>query len=129
MKLKDVAERLQCRLEGSGDVEILRVAGIREAQAGDLTLLAPPKYAADLAAPQASPVILPVASAGRPEALPHCAILRSEDPYSAFARALTLFVQSMPPSRGIDRLSSMAVDAAICEGVSIGPFVTVGTTA
>jgi len=129
MKLKDVAERLQCRLEGGGDVEILRVAGIRDAQAGDLTFLAHPRYAADLAATQASAVILPAASAGRPKALPHCAILRSDDPYSAFARALTLFVQSMPPARGIDRLSSVAVDAVIGEGVSIGPFVAVGATA
>jgi len=129
MKLRDLAERLQCRLEGSGDLEILRVAGIRDAQAGDLTFLAHPKYVADLAATQASAVILGSAPADQPEALPHCAILRSEDPYSAFARALKLFVQTTRPARGIDRLSSIAPDAAIGDGVSIGPFVTIGAAA
>src|SRR5262245_60238016 len=124
MKLKDVADRLQCRLEGSGDVEIVRVAGIRDAQPGDITFLAHPKYVADLAATQASAVILGSAVNEQPAALPRCAILRSDDPYSAFARALKLFVQATPPARGVDKLSSVALDAAIGPGVSIGPFVT-----
>jgi UDP-3-O-[3-hydroxymyristoyl] glucosamine N-acyltransferase len=129
MKLRELAERLQCRLEGSGDVEILRVAGIRDAGAGDLTFLAHRKYVADLAATQASAVILASAPGEQPETLPHCAILRSQDPYSAFARALKLFVQVTPPARGIDRLSSVALDAAIGKGVSIGAFVTIGAAA
>jgi UDP-3-O-[3-hydroxymyristoyl] glucosamine N-acyltransferase len=129
MKLRELADRLQCRLEGSGDVEILRVAGIRDAQAGDLTFLAHPKYVADLAATQASAVILGSAQSDQAAALPRCAILRSDDPYSAFARALKLFVQATRPVPGIDRLSSVAPDAAIGEGVSIGPFVTIGASA
>jgi UDP-3-O-[3-hydroxymyristoyl] glucosamine N-acyltransferase len=58
-----------------------------------------------------------------------CAVLRSDDPYSAFARAVSLFVQTAPPARGVDRLSAIASDAAIGADVSIGPFVTVGAGA
>ena len=50
MKLKDIAHRLECRLEGDGDVDIARVAGIEQAEAGDLTFFANPKYGAHLRA-------------------------------------------------------------------------------
>ncbi len=56
-------------------------------------------------------------------------MLRSDDPYSAFARALALFPRGTPQAKGIDPLSSVAPDAAIGAGVSIGPFVTVGAGA
>jgi UDP-3-O-[3-hydroxymyristoyl] glucosamine N-acyltransferase len=49
---------LTCRLEGDGDVEIVRVAGIQQAQPGDLTFVANSRYLAQLATPQASAVIL-----------------------------------------------------------------------
>jgi UDP-3-O-[3-hydroxymyristoyl] glucosamine N-acyltransferase len=66
---------------------------------------------------------------GRRGAEPTCALLRSDDPYTAFARAVQLFVHACPPAPGIDRLSSVAADAAIADDVSIGPFVVVGAGA
>ena len=44
MKLRELAERLACRLEGDGEIEIVRVAGIEDAGPGDLTFVANPKY-------------------------------------------------------------------------------------
>ena len=44
MKLRDLAEQLACRLDGDGDIDIVRVAGIQHAQPGDLTFLANSKY-------------------------------------------------------------------------------------
>ena len=41
MKLREIVERLGCRLEGDGDIEIHRVAGIEDAGAGDLTFFQP----------------------------------------------------------------------------------------
>ena len=58
MKLRDLAERLDCRLEGDGDIEILRVAGIEQAQPGDLTFVANRKYYPLLRSTRASAVIL-----------------------------------------------------------------------
>ena len=40
MKLRELAERLACRLEGDGEVDIVRVAGVEEAGPGDLTFVA-----------------------------------------------------------------------------------------
>ena len=121
LKLLDVAGRLECRLEGDGEIEISRIAGIETAQAGDLTFLANPRYAAALKATQATAVIL----ADDAEAAP-CAMLRTDDPYLAFARAVDLFTEVVEVQTGVHRLSFVASDARLGEGVSVGPFVSVG---
>ena len=91
MRLAEIAIALGARLEnGSPDLEITGVAGIREAGPGHLTFVANPKYAGDARTTKASAVIVvdefPTISA---------ALLRSKNPYLAFARAIELFCQ--PP--------------------------------
>jgi len=124
MKLRDLAGQLGCRLEGDGGTEISRVAGIDQAQPGDITFVDNPRYVPRLAATSASAVIvaddLGVPSGAR------FAVLRSTQPYVDFARAVTLFLPPSAPARGIDPLSAIAPDATIGADVSIGPFVTVG---
>jgi UDP-3-O-[3-hydroxymyristoyl] glucosamine N-acyltransferase len=127
LKLRDIADRLQCRLEGDGDVEIRRVAGIDQAAAGDLTFVSNPKYRSHLPTTKASGVILGTASADDPPA--PCAVLRSDQPYVAFALAVRLFARPAPPARGIDRLSAIAADATLGPDASVGPFVTIGAGA
>jgi UDP-3-O-[3-hydroxymyristoyl] glucosamine N-acyltransferase len=127
LKLRDIAERLQCRLEGDGEVDIVRVAAVQHAQPGDLTFIANPRYMTELAATRASAVILGPAKAGDPPS--PCAVLHTDDPYSTFAHAVALFVQHAPPAAGIDGLSAVADDASIGAGVSIGAFVTIGAGA
>ena len=56
MKLRDLAAHLECRLEGDGDVEVVGVAGLKEAGPGDVTFLANSKYEKLLAATRASAV-------------------------------------------------------------------------
>jgi UDP-3-O-[3-hydroxymyristoyl] glucosamine N-acyltransferase len=120
VKLQDLADRLGCRLEGDGNVEIVRVAGIQEALPGDLTFLANPKYESALARTHASAVLL------RDDAQPApCAMLRTPDPYLAFARAVGLFAPAWRPSEGIHPRASVAPDAQIGRNVSIGAFVSV----
>jgi len=53
VKLSDLAERIDCRLEGNGDLDIQRVAGIQDAGDGDVTFLANPKYEKTLHATRA----------------------------------------------------------------------------
>src|SRR4029078_5727364 len=121
VKLRDLAERLECRLEGDGDVEIRRVAGIQKADAGDITFLANPKYQKARRARRASAVILKDdATAAR------CAMLRAKDPYLAFARAVGLSAPVSRPSPGVHMLASVAADAQIGADVSLGAFVSVG---
>src|SRR6266513_1300496 len=119
MKLSEVAERLDCRLEGDGDVEIVRVASIRQAVPGDLTFLVNPKYAVQLGGTRASAVILGPASPGRNAVPPACAVVRAGDPYT----------EPAPRAAGIHELSAIAADVSLAAGVSIGPFVTIGAGA
>src|SRR4051794_15907474 len=121
MKLRELADRLACRLEGDGDIDIVRVAGIEDAGPGDLTFVANPKYLSALATTRASAVLLrddaPAA------ALP---VLRTADPYLGFARAVGIFAPKWRPDAGIHALAAVARDASIGAGASIGPFVAVG---
>ncbi len=121
MKLRELAERLDCRLEGDGDIEIERVAGLEQAGSGDLAFFANRKYAPALRRTRASAVII-----GSDEAPAPCAMLRTPQPYLAFANALALFVPAAHPPAGIDELSVVAPDAAIGQDVSIGPFAAIG---
>jgi len=120
VKLRELAERLACRLEGDGEVEIVRVAGIQHARVGDLTFLANPKYEAAMAGTQASAVLLKEDAPAAP-----CAMLRTPDPYLAFARAVSLFAPAWRPAPGVHTMA-VAADARIGEGVSIGAFVAIG---
>jgi UDP-3-O-[3-hydroxymyristoyl] glucosamine N-acyltransferase len=121
VKLRELAVRLECRLEGDGDVDIVRIAGIQDAAPGDLTFLANPKYEKLLASTQASAVITRENGPSAP-----CATLRARDPYLAFARAVGLFAPAWRPAAGIHRLAAIADDARIGAEVSIAAFVSVG---
>ena len=48
MKLAEIAARLECQLEGEGEVEITGVTGMDEATPSQLTFLANPKYRSKL---------------------------------------------------------------------------------
>jgi UDP-3-O-[3-hydroxymyristoyl] glucosamine N-acyltransferase len=121
MTLKELAERLSCRLDGDGSLEIQRVSGLDQAGPGDLTFFANPKYAAALRRTRASAVIL-----GEDAPAAAIAMVRAKDPYLAFANALSLFVASPQPEPGVDDFSRIAPDAVLGRDVSIGPFVSVG---
>jgi UDP-3-O-[3-hydroxymyristoyl] glucosamine N-acyltransferase len=127
LKLSDIAARLECRLEGDGAIEIARVAAIDRAQSGDLTFLANAKYHAHLATTRASAVIVGEAeSIGLPRRF---AVLRSLQPYLAFARALRLLNASRPPAAGVDHLAAVAADATVAPDASIAAFVVIGARA
>jgi UDP-3-O-[3-hydroxymyristoyl] glucosamine N-acyltransferase len=121
MKLREIADRLGCRLEGDGSLEIHRLAGLEQAAQGDLTFFANPKYTAALRRTRATAVILTdeAPAAG-------CAMLRTKDPYLTFANALGLFVSPPKPAPGVDQMSSVAADATLGRDVSIGPFSSLG---
>lgn len=121
LKLRDIAERLACRLEGDGDLDVHRLAAIGQARPGDLTFLANPRYTRLLRTTRASAVIL-----GEHDPAAPCAMLRTPEPYLAFARAAGLFEAPSHPAPGVDRLAAVAADAELGEQVAIGPFVVIG---
>ena len=121
MKLQQIASALNARLEnGAPDTEITGVAGIEHAGSGQLTFLANPKYAAVARTTKASAVIV----ADNFPAM-RTAMLRSKNPYLAFARALELFY---PPPRyqpGVHPTAVVHASAKIGEGAHIGPYVVI----
>jgi len=121
LKLRAIAERLGCRLEGDGEIEIHRVAGIEQAGAGDLTFFTNAKYARALKTTRASAVIL----SEKADAAP-CAMLRASHPYVAFAKAVELFAVDDRPPAGIHRLAEVSASATIASDAAIGPFTFVG---
>jgi len=121
LKLSELAQRLECRLEGDGEIAIRRVAGIEDAGPGDLTFFTNPRYAAELKRTRASAVIVSERTDGAP-----CAVLRSRHPYLTFARAVEMFADPWRPAPGIHRLADVAATAVIAADASIGPFAVVG---
>jgi len=121
MKLAELASAIGARLEnGSPNTEITGVCGIEEAAPGHVTFLANPKYASAAKATRASAVIVaedfPAAAT---------AMLRSKNPYLAFAHALELFYQPPKYAPGVHRTAVVHPSAKIGHGVHIGPYVVI----
>jgi UDP-3-O-[3-hydroxymyristoyl] glucosamine N-acyltransferase len=131
VKLQDLAGRLQCRLDPpeGGDVDILRVAGVERAGPGDLTFVANPRYYGQLAITRASAAIVGDAMPAHVRPPAACALLRTADPYTAWAHAIGLLAMPAPKARGIDARASVAADAAIGADASVGPYAVVAAGA
>jgi len=121
MKLAQIASALGARLEnGSPDTEIIGVAGIEEAEPGQLTFVGNPKYAAAARTTRASAVIV----AEDFPAIP-AAMLRTKNPYLTLARALELFHPPPPRALGVHPTAVVHPSATIGEGAHIGPYVVI----
>jgi UDP-3-O-[3-hydroxymyristoyl] glucosamine N-acyltransferase len=121
MKLSQIASALNARLEnGSPDIEITGVAGIKDAGPGQLTFVANPKYAGAARTTKASAVIVteefPVVAT---------ALLRSKNPYLAFAHALELFSKPYRYEPGIHPTAVVHPSAKIGAGAHVGPYVVI----
>jgi UDP-3-O-[3-hydroxymyristoyl] glucosamine N-acyltransferase len=120
VKLNEMAETLGCTLQGDGNLEITGVAGIDEAQAGQVTFVSNPKYAARAKTTSASAVIV----SSNFQDIP-AATLRTGNPYLAFARAVEMFYKAPVPEAGISSSASIASTAKVGPGASIGPFTVI----
>lgn len=121
MKLKELAERLECRLYGDGEIEITGVAGLEHAGPTEVTFLANPKYAPKVKHTRAAAILVSEPLADLPLASLVC-----DNPYLAFARAVALFYQPPRPAPGIHPTAVVAPSARIGEGASIGAYVVIG---
>ena len=123
MKLVEVAQKLGCRLEGTPDVEIHGIAGIEQAQSGQITFLANRRYFPLLKTTRASAVLVDERIAlERAAGLPPIAALRTANPYLAFAHAIELFYQAPHYAPGFHPTVVVAKTARIGDGAHIGPY-------
>ena len=120
MKLSEIAKQLGARLEGA-DAEITGVAGIEEAQPGQITFVANPKYAAAARTTRASAVIVA-------EKFPplQTSTLRIANPYLAFARAIEFFYQPPRYSPGVHSTAVIDSSAKVGKHAHIGAYVVIG---
>jgi UDP-3-O-[3-hydroxymyristoyl] glucosamine N-acyltransferase len=122
MKLSDIASALGSSLENAApETEITGIAGIEEAAAGQITFVANPKYAAAAKTTAAAAVIVsedfPAIATG---------MLRSRNPYLAFARAINLFYKAPGYQAGIHPTAVIAPTARIGDNPHIEAYVVVG---
>jgi UDP-3-O-[3-hydroxymyristoyl] glucosamine N-acyltransferase len=119
--LAQIAEYLEGELVGDPATEISGVAPIEDAETGDLTFLANPKYAAFLKTTSASAVIV-----GRDTSAEgiKTALIRHANPYFAFARAVELLVDTKRVYPEIVHPTAvLAENVKLEKGVHVGPQV------
>ena len=119
MKLSHIASALDARLDGA-DCEISGIAGIEEAQPGQITFVANEKYAAAAKTTKASAVIVsenfPPISA---------ATLRTKNPYLAFARAIPLFYDAPRYEPGVHPTAAIGKSAKLGNNAHIGAYAVI----
>jgi len=120
-RLKELAEWVGGTVVGDGETEISGVAAIEEAQAGEITFIAHPKYLIHLGKTNASAVIVSkeVTQADK-------ALLCVAHPKLAFAKILTLFSQKPYQPKGIDSHSWISPTAQLGKDLTVYPFVYIG---
>src|SRR5690348_18152778 len=117
MKLQALAEKLGCQIEGDANLEITGVAGIEEAQPGELTFLVNHKYRSALDSRRAAAILI-----ARGEPRPRLAALRSENPYLDFARSIEFFHPTPRYGPSVHRTAVIGESAKIGAGAHIGPY-------
>ena len=121
MKLSAIASALGATLDhGEPELEINGVAGIEEATAGQITFIANPKYIAAARTTAASAIIV-----GKDFPGGNTALLRSDNPYLAFARAIDLFYTAPQYQPGIHPTAVIANSARLGAGAHVGAYVVV----
>lgn len=119
--LKELAEWVGGAIIGDGEVEISGVAPIEEAEPGEITFIANPKYLSKLSETRASAVIVSqdIREANKP-------LLSSVNPYLAFGKILSLYSQKPYQARGVDSGAFVSPTASLGKDISIFPSVYIG---
>jgi UDP-3-O-[3-hydroxymyristoyl] glucosamine N-acyltransferase len=121
VRLSEIADTLSCKLEGDGSIDILGVATLESARAGDLSFLTNPKYRDEAKQTKASALLV-----GNECPPMNLAVLRHDNPYLAFAKAVEIFFATVPARPSIHSTAWIADTAVIGESVYIGPYAYIG---
>ena len=123
MRLAELAEHLGALLIGNPEREVVGVRPLDEAGPEHLSFLTNPRYAAAAVASRAGAILVGLDEG---EQLEGRDLLRCEEPYLAFARALELFHPPHRPPPGVHPSAVLGDEVRLEEGVTIGPLVVVG---
>lgn len=119
--VSEIAKIVEGELCGDATVEIKGFSGLKEAQEGDLSFVANPKYVPLAEKTKASAIIVP-----RDLSVPGKVFIRTDNPSWAFSRIVALFVEEAAiPLKGIHSTAIVDKDAQIGKGVALGPYVII----
>ncbi|MCB9230302.1 MAG: UDP-3-O-(3-hydroxymyristoyl)glucosamine N-acyltransferase [Bacteroidia bacterium] len=122
--LQTIAALLGADIEGDPGVEIFNVSRIEQGSPGTISFLANPKYIHYIYQTGASAVL--VSRDFVPERPVPCALLRVDDPYTAFSLLLEQAQKVLTHKEGIEPNSFIASSAKVGEKVYIGAFAYIG---
>lgn len=122
-KLAEIASELGGEIVGDPEVMITGVGKIEEAEEGELTFLANPKYSKYLSKTRASAVIV---SQDITEGFGK-SIIRTKNPYYAFLQSVNLFHPPVPLiEKGIHPTAIIGEESELGKELAIGPYVVIG---
>jgi len=124
VKAKELAQILNCELLGNGEIEIKGISEIQNAEEGDLTFLTNPKYKKYLKNTKASAIIVE-----KPIKEVEITQLICEEPYVAFAKALSIFYPETLPSPHVSSKATISSSAKIGNNCYIGDNVVIDENA
>lgn len=120
--VSEIATRLNAELVGPGDAEIRAVAGVRDAEPGEIAFVSQARYAADAAGTRASGLIV-----GRDWTQPApCPLLKVDKPEVAFALVARWFAPpepAFPP--GVHPTAVVSPSASLGAEVHVGPLAVI----
>jgi len=127
--LRDLADKLDCRLIGDGSIMVTQLSSLQSADAESLVFVDDAKYL-DAALASSAAAVIAGEFAANPEALAASAparkpLLISSQPRLAFARAARLLGDAAAQGRGIHP-SAIVAASVIGGNVDIGPRAIVG---
>ncbi len=120
--LTEIADWIDAEIDGDSDLEIDGLAKIENAQAGQLSFIANPKYHKYIGTTHASAILV---NKDFPKSSK--TLLRVENPYYSFLICARHFYrQQQPIPKGIHETAIISPDAIIDDNVAIGPYVYIG---
>jgi UDP-3-O-[3-hydroxymyristoyl] glucosamine N-acyltransferase len=119
--LDELAELLDGKVIGDGDIRVSGISSLDKAKAGDLTFLANPRYASMVASSLASAVLVPkgVECSGK-------SCIEVANPYLAFAKTLTCFLESPAHSGMVMEGAHVGKNVRMGKGVTVYPGAYIG---
>lgn len=121
MLLKEIAQKLDAKLIGDGELEIRAVANLKTADVGEISFLTDPKYRHLLASSKASAVII------KESDVEHCHgnALVMTDPYVGFAKVAQLLDTTPEICAAIHPTAIVEEGAVLGKNVSLAPHAYV----
>ena len=117
----EIVDFVEGNYAGPRELEIAGVAPLSTAQNGQLSFLANPKYAPQLAETAAAAILVARAVEGDDQRF-----IRVDDPYFSLARVVARWFAARPMPTGVSPQAAVAQSAKLGNNVGIGAFTSIG---